>query len=61
MAKLNLRQSCYRGSGIENAVVKEIHRTSAHKTLVDEANKEIEKNRIRYATAYNKAKSYLSN
>ena len=50
-----------RGSGIENAVVKEIHRTSAHKTLVDEANKEIEKNRIRYATAYNKAKSYLSN
>jgi hypothetical protein len=59
MAKLKLKESCY--NGIENVVVKEIHRTSDHKTLVKEANTQIEKNRIRYATAYNKAGSYLSN
>ncbi len=59
MAQLKLKQSCYKG--IEDVVVKEIRRTSAHKTLVNEANREIEKNRIRYATAYNKAGSYLNN
>ena len=59
MAKLKLRESCYKG--IENVVVKEIKRTSTHKELVREANKQIEKNRIHYATAYNKAGSYLSN
>lgn len=58
MAKLKLRESCYKG--IENVVVKDIHKTSAHKTLVKEANEQIEKNRIRYATAYNNAGSYLS-
>lgn len=36
MAKLKLKESCY--NGIENVVVKEIHRTSDHKTLVKEAN-----------------------
>lgn len=59
MAQLKLKQSCYKG--IEDVVVKEIRRTSAHKTFVNEANREIEKNRIRYATAYNKAGSYLNN
>lgn len=59
MAKLKLKESCYKG--VENVVVKEIHKTSAHKALVKEANEQIEKNRIRYATAYNKAGSYLSN
>lgn len=58
MAKLELKQSCYQG--IENVVAKEIRRTSAHKTLVKEANKQIEENKIRYATAYNKAGSYLN-
>lgn len=58
MAKLKLRESCYKG--IENVVVKDIHKTSAHKTLVKEANEQIEKNRISYATAYNNAGSYLS-
>ncbi|MBQ7920542.1 MAG: hypothetical protein IJ324_11460 [Lachnospiraceae bacterium] len=59
MAKLKLKESCYKG--IENVVVTEIQRTAAHKELVKEANKQIEKNRIRYATAYNKAGSYLNN
>ena len=59
MAKLKLRESCYRG--IENAVVTDIRKTSAHKEIVKEANEHIEKNRIRYATAYHKAGSYLSN
>lgn len=59
MAQLKLKQSCYKG--IKDAVDKEIRRTSEHKTLVNEANREIEKNRIRYATAYNKAGSYLNN
>lgn len=59
MAKLQLKESCYKG--VKNVVVKEIHRTSTHKALVKEANEQIEKNRIRYATAYNKAGSYLSN
>lgn len=41
--------------------VKKIHRTSAYKTLVKEANEQIEKNRICYAVVYNKAGSYLNN
>lgn len=59
MAKLKLKESCYKGVG--DVVAKEIRRTSAHKTLVKEANEQIERNRIRYATAYNKAGSYLNN
>ena len=59
MAKLKLKESCYKGVGDVGA--KEIRRTSAHKTLVKEANEQIERNRIRYATAYNKAGSYLNN
>lgn len=59
MAKLILRESCFKG--INNAVVKEIKKTPAHKTFVKQANEQIEKNRLRYATAYNKAGSYLSN
>lgn len=59
MAKLKLKESCYRS--IDNVVVKEIRSTSAHKRLVKEANEQIERNRIRYATAYIKAESYLSN
>lgn len=59
MAQLKLKQSCYKG--IEDVTVKEICRTPAHKTLVKKANEQIEKNRIRYATAYNKAGLYLNN
>ena len=59
MAQLKLKQSCYKG--IEDVTVKEIHRTSAHKTLVKEANEQIAQNRIRYATAYNESKAYLNN
>jgi hypothetical protein len=58
MKKLILRESCFKG--IDNAVVKEIKKTPAHETFVKQANEQIEKNRIRYATAYNNAKSYLS-
>lgn len=59
MAQLKLKQSCYKG--IEDVTVKKIHRTSAYKTLVKEANEQIEKNRICYAVVYNKAGSYLNN
>jgi hypothetical protein len=59
MAKLILRDSCFKG--VDNAVVKEIKKTPAHKIFVKQANEQIEKNRIRYATAYNSAKSYLGN
>lgn len=59
MAKLVLRESCFKG--INNATVTEIKKTPAHKTFVKQANAQIEKNRLRYATAYNRAGSYLSN
>ena len=59
MAKLLLRESCFKG--IDNAVIKEIKKTPAHKTFVKQANEHIENNRLRYATAYNRAESYLSN
>ena len=59
MAKLLLRESCFKG--IDNAVIKEIKKTPAHKTFVKQANEQIEKKRLRYATAYNRAESYLSN
>lgn len=59
MAQLKLKESCYKG--IDNVVEKEIRRTPSHKALVKEANEQIEKNRIRYATAYNKAEAYLNN
>lgn len=57
MSKLKLKESCYKGIG--NVIIKEIRRTSAHKTLVKEANGQIEIGRIRYASAYNKAETYL--
>ena len=59
MTKLILRESCF--NGIDNVVVKEIKKTQAHKAYVKQANEQIERNRLRYATAYNRAKSYLSN
>lgn len=59
MAKLILRESCYKG--IDNVQTKELKATPEHKRLVKEANMRIEKNRIRYATAYRNASSYLSN
>ena len=37
-----MKQSCYKG--IEDVTVKKIHRASAYKTLVKEANEQIEKN-----------------
>ena len=58
MSKLIVRESCF--TGIDDAIVEEIKRTSAHKIFVQQANEQIEKNRIRYATAYNNAKFYLS-
>ena len=42
IAQLKLKQSCYKG--IEDVTVKKIHRASAYKTLVKEANEQIEKN-----------------
>lgn len=59
MTQLKLKQSCYKG--IEDVTIKEIRRTPVHKILVKEANEQIEKNRIRYATAYNKSNTYLNN
>lgn len=60
MAKLKLKESCY--NGIENVVEKKIYQTDAHNILVRNANEQIEKNRIRYATAYNQSgASYFSN
>ena len=59
IAQLKLKQSCYKG--IEYVTVKEICRTPAHKVLVKEANEQIEKNRIRYTTAYNELNIYLNN
>lgn len=59
MAKLILQESCFKG--MDNVVIKEIKKTSAHKAFVKQANEQIERNRLRYATAYNRAKSYLSN
>jgi hypothetical protein len=59
MAKLILRESCFKG--IDSTVIKEIKKTPAHQTFVKQANEQIEKNRIRYATAYNNAEKYLGN
>lgn len=57
MAKLILRNACY--TGINSAEKGEIKATKRHKELVNEANRKIEKSRIRYATAYKNAGSYL--
>ena len=57
MAKLKLKESCYKGIG--NVIIKEIRKTSVHNMLVKEANEQIERGKIRYATAYNKAETYL--
>lgn len=59
MAKLILREACY--NGIINTQTKQVKATPEHKELVKEANERIEKNRIRYATAYRNAGFYLSN
>lgn len=58
MAKLVLREACYKG--IENVKTKQLSVTPQHKQLVKEANQRIEKNRLGYAAAYRNAKSYLS-
>lgn len=58
MAKLILRESCFKG--MDNVIIKEIKKTSAHKTFVKQANEQIERNRLKYAIAYNRAESYLS-
>lgn len=57
MAKLVLRDACY--NGIKNVEERKIQNKPQHEALVKEANKRIEKNRIRYATAYKNASSYL--
>lgn len=59
MAKLVLRDACYKG--IENVQTKQLKATPEHKQIVKESNKRIEKNRLGYATAYRNAGSYLSN
>lgn len=56
MAKLILKPSCYTST---DAAVKKIKETPEHKALVKEADKEIEKGRIRYAAAYYSSKTYL--
>lgn len=57
MKKLVLREACYKG--INNVERQELKVTAQHKTLVKEANQKIEKSRVRYATAYKNAGSYL--
>lgn len=57
MKKLVLRDACY--DGIANVVRQELKVTDQHKALVKEANQKIEKSRVRYATAYKNAGSYL--
>lgn len=57
MKKLVLREACYKG--IDNVERKELKVTDQHKALVKEANQKIEKSRVRYATAYKNAGSYL--
>ncbi len=57
MKKLVLRDACY--NGIANVERKELKVTDQHKALVKEANQKIEKSRVRYATAYKNAGSYL--
>lgn len=58
MAKLILREACF--VGIDNAVVREIQKTPEHKSFVKKERHQIEKNRLRYAKAYDEAKSYLN-
>lgn len=57
MAKLILRDACY--NGIKNIEEHKIQNKPQHEALVKEATQRIEKNRIRYATAYKNAGSYL--
>lgn len=57
MAKLVLRQSCY--NGLKNIKKNEVQNKPDHTQHVKDANKRIEKNRIRYAAAYKNAGSYL--
>lgn len=57
MAKLVLRQSCY--NGLKNIKKNEVQNKPDHIKHVQDANKRIEKNRIRYAAAYKNAGSYL--
>lgn len=59
MAKLELKEFCYRP--IENSVKVKLERTAEHRALIKEANAKMEKDHIRYASAYNKAGSYLGN
>lgn len=58
MAKLILREACFKG--IENAIATEFKSTPEHKAYVKQANEQIEKNRLKYATAYNEASSYFN-
>ena len=57
MTKLVLRESCFKG--IDNADITEIKQTDSHKNIVKQTNEQIEKNRIKYAEAYDKAKTYF--
>lgn len=57
MKKLVLREACY--NGIDNVEKRELQTSLYHKDLVKEANEKIEKSRLRYATAYKNAGSYL--
>lgn len=57
MKKLILREACYNGIG--HVERQEVKATDYHKALVKEANDKIEKSRVRYATAYKNAGSYL--
>nr|WP_295300468.1 hypothetical protein [uncultured Blautia sp.] len=57
MAKLVLRESCYRG--LKNVKKCATQNKPTHENLVKEANKRIEESRIRYAAAYKNAGSYL--
>lgn len=59
MGKLILKEFCYKP--IENTRTIQIERDSEYKEMVKEANMQIEEDHIRYATAYSKAGSYLSN
>lgn len=57
MAKLILRKSCY--TGVKNIKKSKPSNKPNHQTLVKQANKQIEKNRIQHIAAYKNAESYL--
>ena len=58
MAKIILTEAAQ--NGIQNTTKLEMNNSAEYKKLVGEANKQIDENRHRYATAYKKSATYLA-